>query len=205
MLAFPTLGMSAQTCTLANGVWAGPEVGVVSHDIGPRVDGAEVGLSAGVGSRRTTAQINVNRTELSDATGSPTALRATMERHIVTVRSWSVCGTGHAAASRFVAGEDSGDVLAGGLGISLARPFVLGGAPLRAFVEGRGLGARSQATILDTPTESTGLSAGWEAGVSAALGPVRFRVAGSMDGFAPGLGATPYPARALRLGIVYRF
>lgn len=202
LTAAPAAG---QSCAPGDGAWVGLEAGAVHHDVAGGTGGLEWGVGAGIGSRLAAARVSVYRTELSGAPATPTTVRLAAHRSVLELGAWRLCATLHAAGSRFTTESDRGSVLAGGAGMGVARALVLAGIPVTPFLEGRGLGARSEATILDMDTEATGFSLGVEAGAAAALGRALIRVTGSLDGFAPGLGATPYPARALRLGLAYRF
>lgn len=177
----------------------------MGYDVAGGSRGLEWGVVGGLVFGPTSLRAGYHRIHLEHAAATPHAVRVVAQRRLLDVGPLSVCAGLHAAGSRFDTGEDRGTVLAGGLGLGLSAPVTVGGTAVTSFLEGRGLGARSHATILGVSTEETGFSLGLEAGAAVAVGRARIRVAGALDGFAPGLGVTPYPAQAVRVTVAYLF
>lgn len=181
------------------------EAGTVGYDVAGGVSGLEWGLDGASTMGGVAVGLGYRRVSVSGATTSPSVVRASLRAPVGTMGGWTFCGIGHAGASRYVADAGSGSVIAGGVGLGIARRVMVRGTAVAAHVEGRGLGARGAGTVLDTDMAGTGWSLGFEAGARVPAGRLELGLTGSMDGFAPGLGVTPYPARALRLGVAYRF
>jgi hypothetical protein len=187
------------------GIGLAMEASAIEYGVAGGVSGVAWGLDATMGSGRVSGQVGYQRITLRRTTTSPHALRASLRMPVAVVGGWSLCGVGHAGGTRWVADAGQGTVLAGGIGLSLYRAVAIGGATVVPFDEARGLGARGTGTALDVDMDATGLSFGVEAGASIPLGRLELRLTGSMDGFAAGLGVTPYPDRSLRVAMGYRF
>lgn len=196
---------AAHTCGEPDGVTGWVHVAAVDHRVAGRVNGLELGAGATLPVAAGALSVGGHRARLSGAPAAPVTLRAAFRRPVTEVAEWQVCGAAHAAASWFSADAGSGHVLVGGPGIQLSRPIRLGDAMVVPHIEARGLAARAAGTVLDEDVDGTGLSLGVEAGALAWRGRWTVLARASLDGFAPGLGATPYPARAVRLGLGYRF
>jgi hypothetical protein len=181
------------------------EAGAAGYDVAGGVAGMEWGLDGTRAMGGVALGLGYRRVSLRGAATSPAVLHASMRAPIGTLGGWTLCGVGHAGGSRYVATAGSGSVMAGGVGLGVARRVTVRGTAVAAHFEGRGLGARGAGTVLDTDMAGTGWSLGFEAGARVPVGRLELRLTGSMDGFAAGLGVTPYPARALRLGLGYRF
>jgi hypothetical protein len=205
LLATVAAPLAGQPCAAAERRSIGLEAGAVSYEVAGGTSGLEWGVVGGLAFGFTSVRAGYHRSHLTDAAATPHAVRVVAQQRLLDVGPLSVCAGVHAAGSRFDTGEDRATVLAGGLGLAVSAPVVLGGTEVTSFLEGRGLGARSQATILGLTTEETGFSLGLEAGATAAVGRAWIRVSGALDGFAPGLGITPYPGRAMRVAVAYRF
>lgn len=122
-----------------------------------------------------------------------------------------LCGTVHGGASRVSPEGWDATSLAGGIGLRLAGSLGIpggngtGARRVEPYLEVRGLGAWTTGTLFGAELGKGGLSVGGAAGVTAAVGRVTVRAAGTVDGFDPGLGFTPYPALAAELAVGYRF
>lgn len=117
----------------------------------------------------------------------------------------SICAVAHAGASSLSVNAETSTVVAGGAGLRLARPVSVAGVEARPYGEVRGLWGRTGGTLLGVELGASGLAVGVEGGVRATRGHFTMAVSGSVDGFSKGLGLTPYPATAIRLGIGVRF
>lgn len=207
----PTMAAGAspaagQSCPPAfGGAGLALEAGAVGYDVADGISGVGWGVDGIMTPGRVSVELGYRRITLRQSTTSPDLLRGAVRAPVMRVGGWSVCGVVHAGGSRYVADAGRGSVLAGGLGLALARPITAWGTTVLPHAEVRGLGARASGTVLDIEMDGSGLSLGVEAGASVPVGRVVLRLAGSMDGFASGLGVTPYPARALRLAVGYRF
>ena len=114
-----------------------------------------------------------------------------------------LCGTAHGGVGRVALGDDEATTLAGGLGLRLAAPIGLGSLAATPFAELRGLAAQTTGTDLEV--DASGLSLGGAFGVQVRVGPITLRLAGAIDGFDEGLGATPYPNRSVEAVAGFRF
>jgi hypothetical protein len=194
---------AAERCEGAPTGWgAGVEVAGVRHDVAGGVSGIEWGPDLVHAGGRVSARLGYRRVEL-DRRVTPHVVRGSVSMGLGSLLGARLCATLHGGGTRFSADGDSGTVLAGGAGLAVVGRTRVGETPVFPFLEVRGLGARSAGTVLDMSAEGTGLSLGLEAGARARLGRVGLRAAASLDGFAGGLGVTPYPGRSLRFGADY--
>jgi hypothetical protein len=196
---------SAQTCGVPARFMVGVESGLARHAASGGVDGAEWGAVASAGSRGLSLEMAVQRTALGGAESTPHAGRVTLRHSVASLRNWEICVAGHGGASWYGADTGSGRVVAGGAGIRAGRPVAAGATGIIPHVEARGLVARADGTVFDIDVEGAGLSLGVEAGVTGHFRRALARATASADGFAAGLGVTPYPAVAVRLSVGYRF
>jgi hypothetical protein len=183
---------------------AGFEGGGVEYDLGSGVRGIEWGPELAHIRSRVAIAVGYRRVELVDLTEAqvtPHFGRGSLSVRMGSIGGVAVCATAHGGGSRFEAAGDDGTVMVGGLGLALAGRTIFDETPLHPFVEVRGLAARSTAEVLGVAIDEAGYSVGVEAGITAYLGRAAVRLTGSLDGFAPGLGLTPYASRAIRLGI----
>jgi len=191
----------AQQCG-PEGVWATAAGGLSHYGTAGGTDASEMGADFGVGGH-TAAEVSYRRVTPDVGRADPDVARLRMAVPVTRLRGLGVCAVVHAGGSRFVADEDEGTVLAGGLGLRLEAPLA-GGAVL-PFVEARGLGATLTGELLGTDVSESGASLGGEVGIDAAAGPLVLRAAASLDGFDGGLGVTPYPDRLFRVAVGFRF
>lgn len=205
LMATTPVAAASQGCGPGPGYWAAPAGGVVHYEVAGGVDGQEWGLDAGAGSTAIRFDVGYRRIELDGARATPHVIRARVGYGLPVGGGWSLCFNGHGGGSRFTSDPDDGTVVAGGVGVELARTGADDDARLIPFIETRGLAARSSGTILGVDLEADGLAAGIEAGLILRMGRAHLRGSGAFDGFAAGLGVTPYPTRAFRLGLGYHF
>lgn len=198
---------SAEVGGVGGGV--GASVGVASYRTGGGVSGVSYGVDGsaglealgGVSMRAGYRGVNLNgrRADLGRiAVGVPLPLP-------FATGPIAVCGVGHAGVAKLPVRDAGTTVLAGGAGLRLATRLALGAAWAVPYAELRGLAARSTGTLLGVDVEADGLAMGLEAGVAATLGRGTLRLAAAVDGFADGLGVTPYPSATAEVGIGIRF
>ena len=208
LVAALALGPAAAAGQLACGVRGaevGVEAGLVRYAMGGGASGLELAAGAGFGTERVAARVSAGVVDLNDSQLDPTVVRGAVGVPIGEMGEWGVCVTGDAGLSWFGDFQDDASVIAGGGGVSLARPFRLGPAAAVLSLEGRALAASATGSMLGLTISATGLSLGAAAGVAAAFGPAVIRLVASADGFATGLGPTPYPHQAIRLSAALRF
>jgi hypothetical protein len=203
--ALAPAGGAAQACDPAPGGWVGLEAGRVTYDVAGGLSGFEWGADAGIGTRTVTARLGYRRVELEGSEVTPHLVRLSLRRTIPVGGGWRICLSALGGGSRFSAEAGDGSVVAGGAGVGIAHGLIIDQVRVVPFLELRGLTARSTGTVLDLDTDASGLSLGAEGGATAYAGRLHIRVTGSLDGFAAGLGVTPYPASAVRVGRGYRF
>jgi hypothetical protein len=203
LAAWPSPSVS-QTCGAVGAGVLSLHVAGVHHAAAGGVRGVEVGPAgeAAVGSAR--LGLEAFRTELETGDASPMGVRGTARIPMAGAAGWLLCTAAHGGATRTSADAGSTLVVAAGVGVGVFGPE-LGAFRVRPHIEARGLGARTSGSILGMDAAGTGFSAGATAGATTIFDRVLISLAGSVDGFAGGLGVTPYPGRALRLGVGYRF
>jgi hypothetical protein len=193
----------AQGCQAFPAGWgAGLEVGGVRHDVAGGVSGIEWGPDLMHAGGRVSARLGYRRVDLGRRV-TPHVVRGSVSTGLGSLLGARLCATVHGGGTRFSGDGDSGTVLAAGAGLAVAGRTRVGETPVFPYLELRGLGARSAGTVLDVSVEGTGLSLGLEAGARVRRGRLGLRAAASLDGFAGGLGVTPYAGRSLRVGADY--
>lgn len=205
VLGLAPAAAAGQSCGAPAGAWAGLEAGRVGYDVAGGITGYEWGADAGIEGGAVTGQVGYRRVELDDGDVTPQLLRASLGYALPVPGRWQVCLAAHGGGSRFSGEWGEGTVLAGGGGLAVSRALVIDDILVVPFLEARGLTARSTGTALGVDTESSGLSLGVAGGAVGHVGRLHISASGSRDGFAGGLGVTPYPAWALRVGAGYRF
>jgi len=200
LLAAPTATMG-QACAIPAGGLVSLAGAAVRYDVADRQTGVAWGGDVGISSRQVAFRGGYRRIEFDNGV-SPHVVRASLHGRLGVVDGWSHCIVAHGGASRFETDTDDGLVLAGGLGFATAYP--IGRSGIVPFMEVRGLAATASGTVLDMDMAADGLSIGVEAGLAAFMGRVQLRATGSLDGFSPALGVTPYPAQAIRLELGFR-
>lgn len=190
---------AAQVCGIrTGGAIAG---GWVSHRVAGGTSGAQVGfdvdLAGPVGIR-----LEYRSMFLEDDAPDPIVGRVRAGVPLATVGPVAACADLHGGISRFTFDDDTGLVLAGGLGL---RVQPAEGGTFRPWIAVRGLGGWMTGTVLNVDVSTTALSLGVEGGVAVLLGTVSLRVSGSRDGFDNGMGATPYPETSFEAALSYHF
>lgn len=196
----PALG---QRCGVAAGAGVAAIVGTAEYEMTGGVSGLMLGgdLQLAPGPE---LRLGYRTVDLGGA-GRPHIGRATVALPLsLPLPLVAVCLTGHGAVARTEVEPDAVTSVAGGAGLRLALPLVDRNGVI-PFVELRGLAARTRGTALGLDVEADGLSLGVHGGIQLVLGPLTGRLAGSMDGFDPGLGPTPYPAWSAELGVGLAF
>jgi hypothetical protein len=190
---------AAATCPPpARGWIVGAEAGATWYDVVGGLQGVEWGPDLGRAGDRVILRVGYRQLTLSNSDVSPQTARGSLQVIAATTDEARLCFTVHGGGTRFTSGDDHGDVLVGGLGISVAARTALGGL-LVPFIEARGLAGRSSGQVLDLELDETGLSLGVEGGATARLSRLQIRVTGSFDALSPTLGVTPYPKHAVRV------
>lgn len=198
-LAAPA-GADAQTCGVRAAVSA--VGGYASYDIAGGIDGPQLGADVSVDAAAVGLRLGVRTVVLEGEAPDPLLARVQVSAPIISFAEMDVCGDVHAGISRFSFSDDTGTVLAGGIGLTVA-PATPG--PIRPWLSVRGLAGWTSGTILDFAVDETGLSLGAEAGVAIRSGALSVRLVGAGDGFDGGLGPTPYPELSAELAIGYHF
>jgi opacity protein-like surface antigen len=196
---------AAQACGPGPGGWVGVEAGRVGYDVAGGITGYEWGADAGIGTRSLAARLGYRRVDLEESGVTPHLLRAALRSALPAGGGWRFCLAAHGGGSLFSGDAGEGTVVAGGVGLGIAYDLRVDQVLVVPFVEARGLAARSTGTVLGLDTDATGLSLGVEGGAIAHVGRLHIQATASLDGFAAGLGVTPFPASAIRLGLGYRF
>lgn len=193
------------TCGDGGGVAVRLLGAAVEYDIAGGTSGTELGLEGD-------ARVGASRVRLAAATvllergrTDPLLARAEILVPLVSVLGIRLCGGALAGASRLSAGADRSTAVVGGLGATIARSVPLGPLRLSAFLQVRGLAGAVTGEALDSPLEAQGLAVGGTGGLWLEIGRVGLRAEGSLDGFDPGLGPTPFPVRAIRVAAGLRF
>ena len=169
----------------------------------PLANGGHVtGLEAGIGGAHAvggTALAGTLFGTVGEGRGRPIGVRLRLERPLLQVGGFTLCGGLLAGGSTVRAGEDGAWTAAGGVLVGASRRLSTRRLTIAPWVGARGLGARTTGEILDEEFVTTGLSLGVEAGVGVSGDRVMGALQVTADGFDAGLGATPYPALAVRL------
>ena len=191
---------AAQACGIVPGASAGG--GYASYRVGGGTSGIAVGGDVAVEISSLGLQVGYRHVLIEGEAADPDVVRAVAAYPVVSVSGMNVCAVAHGGLARFSFEGDTGDVMAGGIGVAVA-PSIPG--PIQPYASVRGLGARAAGTVLGLDVDASGLSFGGEAGVTLLLGPTSFRVTGTVDGFDDGLGITPYPGYSIELAFQIRF
>lgn len=197
---------SAQACAGAGqGISAGPAVGLVHYEFGDGTDGLELGARLRWRGSFGEAALEPYVLSLDGALTRPIGVRGSFSLPLLELMGVSLCADVMAGATRFDWEDDSGLTAAAGAGATASTTIALGGTVLVPFLGARGIGATTSGEVLGLELDASGASFGVEGGAEVAAGRVDVRASVSVDGFAAGLGPTPYPARSLRLAIGWRF
>lgn len=199
-------GLAAQGCTgVGTGVSIAPVAGLVHYEFGDGTDGLELGAELRWRGSRAEAVLHPYRVSVDGALTSPLGIRSGVSIRVLEVLGVTTCANLMGGAARFAWEGDSGLTVAGGAGLSIATTLSLGSAALTPYVGTRGLAAATSGEVLGLEVEASGGSVGLEGGARVAAGRLDVRASVALDGFAGGLGATPYPGRAARLAVGWRF
>ncbi len=196
--------LRAQSCGLAAGAAIEAAVGVASYEAAGGLTGPAVGADGTLVAAPASFRVGYRRVLLDGPDPDIGRVAAAVPLPFSAL-GLTVCATGHAGAARLATGSDAITVLAGGVGLRLARAAPVGGVRSRPYAEVRGLGARSTGTLMDVDVTDQGLALGVEIGVAAELGSLTLGIAASLDGFDPDLGLAPYPAATGELRLGFRF
>lgn len=211
-LLLATLGLAwggdvaAQVCTGAGtGVSIAPVAGLVHYEFGDGTDGLELGAELRWRGSDTEAVLHPYRVSVDGALTAPLGIRGGVSIRVLELLGVTTCANLMGGAARFAWEDDSGQTVAGGAGLTLATTLSLGAAALTPYLGARGLAAATTGEILGLELDGSGGSVGLEGGATVTAGRLDFRASVAFDGFAGGLGATPYPGRAARLAVSWRF
>jgi hypothetical protein len=179
---------------------------VVRYRAAGGLDGVELGADVGAHPGPFALTAGYRTLDLESGRTRPHVGRAAARVRLFRLEDWEACGALHGGGSHFSDGEDRATVMAGGAGIRLVHlPARSGRNMVAPFVEVRGLAASATGKILGLDTAGQGLSIGGEAGLWVMWGRLSLQASGALDGLAPALGVTPYPASAARLAVGFRF
>lgn len=206
LAAATPLGTAAQGCGLVPGAGVSASGGAARYAVADGLSGPSLGADATLALPVLSLRASYRRVLLADATPDPDIGRLAVAARLPLKVPWfTICGTGHAGVAALPLDGEATTVMAGGLGLLVARAFPVELGRLVPFLEVRGLAARTAGTVFGVEIDATGLSLGVEGGVRAVFGPLTLRLSGSADGFDDGLGLTPYPAAAGEVGVGLRF
>lgn len=191
--------VAAQSCALVDGTGVAVAVGAASYDVAS-LSGAMVGLDAGIALAPASVRIGY-RTLLLDGPDPHIGRVAGAIPIPFSPAGTAICAIGHGGVSRLAVGGEGNTVVAGGIGLRIVHPLSIGGVRTRPYAEVRGLAASSSGSILGVDVAETGMAVGVEGGIRAAVGRFTVSLTGAVDGFAAGLGLTPYPNAAGEVGI----
>lgn len=166
---------------------------------GAHARGVEVALGGTYAAGGTELTGSVFSTAPDQGRVRPLGVRLRLERPLVDVAGVTLCGGVLAGGSTIRDGEDGARTVAGGAGVGVTRRLSAGRLTVAPWLGGRALGARTAGEVLGESFVTTGLSLGLEAGVGVSTGRATGALRLTADGFDAGLGATPYPALAVRL------
>lgn len=192
----------------AAGVRVSAIAGAVRYDLaGDRAsDGVELGLEAGLRAGGFGIRGGLHHVLLGDAPANPTTARLRLTREVLRIAGVGLCGVALAGGSVVSSGSDNAVTVGGGIGITAAARLAAGSSlTVAPFLGARLLGASATGEVLGESFSVSGGSVGGEGGVAVASGRTHAALRLSMDGFDPALGATSYPALALRLSLGWRF
>lgn len=192
--------LAAQVCGVTPGVTA--TGALVSYDVADGTSGTAVGGDAALKAGPVVVGAGYRRVLLDGDAAEPDVVRGVVAVPIGQVMGLGACATGHVGGTLFSLEDDSGGIIAGGFGVTIATSAR---GPIQPFISVRGLAAQAGGTVLDVDVDASGLAVGIEAGAVAAVGRLVLRVAGSLDGFDDGLGVTPYPNQSVEVGLGFRF
>jgi hypothetical protein len=205
VLAAAPSGAGGQSCGLAaGGVSVGGAVGGAHYQAAGGQTGASVGGDIAFGSALGSLRASYRTVILEGHSPQIGRLTAAVPLPLP-IGAVRLCGVGHGGASRLAVEGEAVTVLAGGIGLRLALPMRLGGGMAAPYVEIRGLSARSAGELLGVDLGASGLGLGGEGGARLSLGPLTAAFSVSADGFASGLGLTPYPSAVGELMLGIRF
>ncbi len=200
VMAMGASSAAAQACA-PRGFSAGGAAAAVHYDMAGGVSGTEVGAVVRMAGAGLALEGLYGRLLLSDGRPEPDVVRVVVRAPLASVLGVHFCAVAHGGATRFSVERADGRVVAGGVGLSARRTI----GRLTPFGEVRALAAKSSGAILDVDASASGQAIGGDAGAELDLGHLQLRGSASFDGLAAGLGATPYPTRAIRLELLYRF
>ena len=166
---------------------------------GGHATGLELALGGTYASERTRLTAIVFSTAPDEGRVRPLGARLRVERPLGGVAGVTVCGGLVAGGATVRDGEDRAWTVAGGAVVGVTRRLSTGRVTLAPWLGARALGARTAGEVIGESFVTTGLSLGVEAGVGVSGGRAIGALRLTADGFDPGLGATPYPALAIRL------
>lgn len=202
------LGLGAQECAMETGFGLSAGAGLVHYSVGNGLDGLELGGELHAGFAPVTATVGYHRLDLERGEIDPDVIRGRVSVRIPTGDGFEYCGSVFGGVSLMSPAEDGGtdaQVLAGGVGLHIARPLPLGGGVLRPFAGLRGGAASSSGEVLGLDVSETGYSFGGDVGAILDLRRFFVRAEAAFDGFASALGISPYPDRAFRISAGVRF
>lgn len=199
-------GLAAQVCTGAGtGVSIAPVAGLVHYEFGDGTDGVELGAELRWRGSRAEAALHPYRVSVDGALTSPLGIRGGVSIRVLEILGVTTCADLMGGATGFAWEGDSGLTVAGGSGLTMATTLSLGAAAVTPYLGARGLAAATSGEILGLDVDASGGSVGLEGGATVTAGRLDLRASVALDGFAGGLGATPYPGRAARLAVGWRF
>lgn len=210
-LALLPAGAAGQRCGLAAGPGVAGVAGMAWYDLGDGLEGPMLGGDLGVVAPGVAPgeglEIRGGYRTVRLADGpDPHIGRLTAALSLpLPVPAVTLCPTLHAGGSYLVVDGAETTVTTGGVGLRLAARIPMG--PVRAvpYGEVRGLAGWTTGTVLGLDFDASGYAFGGELGLELVLGALTIHVSGSMDGFADGLGLTPYPGTAAEAAIGVRF
>lgn len=206
-LAVPT-ATAAQRCPAGTGLGAEVVAAAVHYGVAGGLDGTEIGAAVRADLAAVAASVSYARLTLDRGEVDPDVLRAELGFRLLEFAGFRLCGLGLGGVSLLDASRDEDTdarILAGGVGAVVTRPVRMGGGWLRPFLAVRGSAASSSGSVLGLDVGESGLSLGADVGATLDWGALAVSAGAYFDGFAPALGVTPYPDRAIRVALGVRF
>lgn len=192
---------AAQACLEQGRGEAGAWVGAAHYDLGPGLDGIEMGAEGRLRRPRFTAGAAVYALRLESGRANPVGVRVSIGAPVASMLGIGLCVSGLGGVTAFSTDDTDAVTLAGGAAVSVQRPLDVGpaGATLTPYLSIRGLAGAATGSVMGESVDVGGLEVGGEGGLALRLGRFVMRLSAVLGGFDPALGTTAFPHQAYRL------